>query len=241
MNLLQIERDARDSNTLLLGVSHVGHDKLTGSIYSCAVGLDYKNITPEVVEQTLSGSFTKDLFDKLQKAVKVINMYELNSIQVNTMADTNIATHWADYHALYGCVFEVFHKFSADPDVVVSELPIKEVIKNPDLSLYTTGKEKSQYVIMSDWNQFKNLIPNAKFYVEPVEKSFTLMCAKAFAQTRYMAEIKVQQAKYPGYTFGMTELTETDKVFLKEHGLTEYHHAYLPVFSDFAFKKHILI
>ena len=67
MNLLQIERDARDSNTLLLGVSHIGHDKLTGSIYSCAVGLDYKNITPEVVEQTLSGSFTKDVLISYRK------------------------------------------------------------------------------------------------------------------------------------------------------------------------------
>lgn len=241
MKLLDIERDARDNGQILMGVAHVGHKNLTGSLISCAVGLDYTAISPDLIEHTLNGVYEESDMADIKKAIKVVHMHELTAIQLNNMADTAIAIHWADYHALYGGVFEVFHRFSCDPDVIISETPIKEVIKNQDLSLYTNKDSKSSYVVMDDWNQFNNLIPNTKFYTYEPEKSFTLLFAKAFANTRLQATVKAQKKKYNEYDFGMENLTEEQSQFLLANGLTEFHRAYLPELSNFVFKKHILI
>ena len=184
MRLTSIERDARDNGKILVGVGHAGLDNLTGPIISCAVILDYQKVTPELVECALNNFIPKEQLTQVEKAVKLINTDEIDALRLNSIADTNVASYLADYHALYGCVFEVFHKYSGDPDYVYSEQPIKEVIENKELSLYTNKKNKSSYIVMKDWNQFDNLIPNTKFKVEKATDNFTLMFAKACANTR---------------------------------------------------------
>lgn len=241
MILIPEERDARDNNSLLIGVSHVGHDKLTGSIVSCAVCLDYTKITQQLIDGASKGYFEGGLDAASRSAVKLFNLCKLDAVKLNDIADTNIACKYADFHALYRCVFNFFDKFSSDPDSVISSEKICEVIKNPDLSLYTNKNSRSGYVVLKDWNQFENLIPNTKFSIVDQNSTFTLLFAKAFANTILRSETAEQKAKYPEYEFGYSELPENQKTVLKEKGLTEFHRAYLPEFSEYAFSPNILI
>lgn len=241
MHLTSEERDARNNGKLLVGVAHAGVENLTGSIVSCAVAIDYNAVSPKLIDTVLANKMEKSLFEDLQKSIKIINMHEVDAIKLNSIADTQISTYLADYHALYGAVFEIFHKFSTDPDLVISESPIKEVVQNRDLSLYTNKSSKSSYVVMKDWTQFDNLIPNTRFLVKNSEKVFTLLFAKACANTKLLENLKKQQQKYPKYDFTCQTVTEELSKFLHENGLTEFHRGYLPELANFAFNKHILI
>ena len=73
------------------------------------------------------------------------------------------------------------------------------------------------------------------------EETFTILFAKAFANTMLVAEVTEQQQKYPEYKFGIATLDDEQKDLLKNKGLTEFHRAYVPELSEFAFSKHILI
>lgn len=241
MHLINEERDARNNNKLLIGVGHAGIDNLTGPIVSCAVAIDYNAVSADLIDSVFENKMKKSMFSDLTKAIKIINIYELDTIKLNSIADTQIAMYLADYHALYGSVFEIFHKFSSEPDIVLSESPIKEVVQNKELSLYTNKAAKSSYVVMKDWTQFDNLIPNTKFVVKDPAKVFTLMFAKACANTRLLENIRKQQDKYPQYDFTCTKVTPELDNFLSKNGLTEFHRGYLPELSKFAFNKHILI
>jgi hypothetical protein len=241
MHLTNEERDARNNNKLLLGVGHAGIENLSGPVVSCSVAIDYTKVSPKLIDMVLGNKMEKSIFDDLKSAIKVINIYEIDTLKLNDIADTTIATYLADYHALYGCVFEIFHKFSTDPDVVISEMPIKEVVQNRDLSIYNNKNAKSNYIVMKDWTQFDNLIPNTKFVTKDPQKVFTLLFAKACANTRVLENLKKQKSKYPDYDFETQTVTEELANFLTKHGLTEFHRGYLPELSKFAFNKHILI
>lgn len=241
MLLIDEEREARDNDSILVGVASYGDDNLTGSLVSCAVVLDYNKITPKIVEQTLSGVFTQDIQTDITNAIRVVYTYKLDAIKLNAIGDMTVAKHITDFRALNGCVFAGFSKLSNDPDFVISETPIKEVIKNKDLSLYTTKSTKSSYVVLDKWNQFKNLIPGTKFSVPETAEVFTLLFAKAFARTSILQEELEQHEKYKGYTFGTKTLTEEQVAFLDKNGLTEYHRAFMPGMDKFVFSKNILI
>ena len=241
MYLTEEERDARDKGSILLGVAHVGTNNLTGSIIACSVCLDYKKVTPQLIEKTLAGCFDKSVGSDVKDAVRLVHFHKIDPLQLNAIADNEIATYMADFQAVYGSVFEVFKEFSADPDVIVSELPIKEVIKNQDLSLYKNKNAKGSYVVMKDWNQLNYLIPNTKMILKKPEETFTILFAKAFANTMLVAEVTEQQQKYHEYKFGIATLDDEQKDLLKNKGLTEFHRAYVPELSEFAFSKHILI
>lgn len=241
MLLTDEERDARDNGSILIGVGHAGEKNLTGSLISCAVVINYDKVTSDIISGVMAGKFTKDQLKNLNSAIKVFHIHKLDALRLNTLADTDIACYMADFNALYGCTFDVFQKMSCDPDVVISDRKIKEVVKNQDLSLYTNKNSKSSYVVMEDWNQFNNLIPNTRFVVNKKPDVFTTLFAKAFANTMLDAEILEHKQKYPGYDFGCDMLSDTQKAFLTERGLTEFHRAYLPELESFAFSKHILI
>lgn len=241
MHLTNEERDARNNKKILIGVAHAGVENLTGSIVSCAVSIDYNAVTPKLMDTVFENKMTKGILDDLKSAIKIINMHEIDALKLNSIADTKIATYLADYHALYGSVFEVFHKFSTDPDIVISEEPIREVVQNKELSIYTNKTTKSSYVVMQDWTQFDNLIPNTTFFVKKPEMVFTLLFAKACANTKLLENLKKQQQKYPKYDFTCKEVNKELSDFLNKNGLTEYHRGYLPELSKFAFNKHILI
>lgn len=241
MRLTDIERESRDKNTVVIGVAHAGIENIAGSIVSCAVAIDYNNVSSDLIECVIKRNLPKTINEELSKVIKIINMHEIDPIKLNSIADTTIATYLADYHALYGCVFEVFHKFSADPDYIYCESPIKEVVQNRELSLYSNKNSKSSYVVMKDWTQFDNLIPNTKFRIGDPKSIFTLMFAKACAETKLMSLLHAASQKYKQYNFNLTQLNETEEKVLRADGLTEYHRAYLPELSSFVFKKHILI
>lgn len=241
MILLEEERSARDGDSVLLGVAHAGENLLTGSIISCAVCIDYKHVSSNLIEEVLKGRFSKEVGADVKRAVRLFHFHRLDPIMLNGISDITTAVHYADFHALYGCVFEMFSKFSCDPDLVMSVLPIKEVVRNQDLSLYKNKDSKSSYVIMKDWNQFSNLIPNTTFQVQNLETTFTLLFARAMAQTMIDVEIADHKQKYPEYEFNLTTLTDSQAQLLKDKGMTEFHRAFLPELANFTFSKHILI
>lgn len=241
MFLTEEEREARDKGSIVLGVAHVGEDKLTGSVISCAVCLDYTKVSSNLIEKTLAGSFDKTVGQDVKNALRLIHFHKIEPLLLNSISDTEIATYMADFQAIYGSVFAVFKEFSADPDYILTEKPIKEVIKNPELSIYKNKETKSKYVVMKDWNQLSYLIPNTTTKITKAEDTFTLLFAKAFANTLLDSELVEQKKKYPEYDFGCTSLTDVQKELLKTKGLTEFHRVYLPELSGFTFSKHILI
>lgn len=241
MFLTEEEREARDKGSIVIGVAHVGDDRLTGSIISCAVCLDYTKVSSNLIEKTLTGTFDKTVGQDVKDALKLVHFHKIEPLLLNSISDTEIATYMADFQALYGSVFEVFKEFSVDPDYILTENPIKEVIKNPELSVYKNKESKSNYVVMKDWNQLSYLIPNTTTKVVKAADTFTLLFAKAFANTLLDSELAEQKVKYPDYDFGCTSLSEKQQALLKEKGLTEYHRVYLPELSGFTFSKHILI
>lgn len=241
MILTDEERDAKDGNKIVLAINHDGVHNLCGPIVSVGVALDYNKLSPDIIEQvTEKGVFTSKDFDAIKASIKAFGTYSIPASKLNEIQDITIATHMADYNALMGLIFEVFKVYSADPDVVQTRLPIKEIIRNNDLALYRDSSSKSSYVMREEWTQFNNLIPNTKIVVQNTD-TFSLLFAKAFASTIVFNELLKAEQKYEGYDFTSNILSDEQKEILTKKGMTEFHRAFLPEFSGFAFSKRILI
>jgi hypothetical protein len=240
ITLTDEERAAREGGKTLIAVNHYGEDNIAGPLISVAAVLDYSAITSPIIDGVISGTFSPNTSEDLQKAVRFYSMHSVSTVTLNEMASLQIGAHLGDYTATMGCVFISFNKLKNDPDLVYSTIPIIEVLKNKDIALYTGAANKSEYVLQPDWNQFKNLIPNTELKVMPTD-TFSLLFMKAFAKTLWMREIGVAERKYPGYNLRAMEIDEKEKEFLQKNGLTEYHRAFLPALQEYSFAKHILI
>ena len=241
MILTEDERDAQDGKKILLAVNHAGVNNNYGPIVSVGVALDYSKISPNVIETVSDkANFTKEALSELKDAIKAIGTYTISASKLNEIRDLTIATHMADYNALMGLIFDVFKVYGADPDIVQVTLPIKEVVKNPELSIYKNPSSKTNYVVRSDWTQFSNLIPNTKIKVMKKD-TFSVLFAYVCANTIVTGELDKATIKYPGYNFYVHGLDDAQVEFLNKNGMTEYHRAFLPVFNGFAFSKRILI
>lgn len=241
MLLTEEERDAKDGRKIVLAVNHAGINNYCGPIISVGVALDYNKIDPQIIEAVVTkGVFTKDMFNLLHKALKSFGTYSISAAKLNEIQSIEIATHMADYNALMGLIFDVFKVYNQDPDSVQVTIPIREVIKNSELSIYQNKKSKSPYLMRSDWTQFNNLIPNTTVSVCATE-SFSLLFAKAFANTLVETALAEATEKYKKYEFTQGSLSEKQKAFLTENGMTEYHRAFLPEMLEFAFSQRILI
>jgi len=241
MILTEEEREAKDGKQILLAVNHAGVSNLCGPIVSIGVALDYTAISERIVEAVVDRQiFTKDEFNEIKSAIKAFGFYTIPASKLNEIRSLEIATHMADYNALMGLIFEVFKVYSEDPDTVQVKIPIREVIKNKELSIYQNRSNNTSYIMRSEWTQFDNLIPNTQMMVMD-QDTFSLLFAKAFANTVVHNELEKAAAKYKGYDFISPAISEEQAKFLTENGMTEFHRAFLPEFSGFAFSKRILI
>lgn len=241
MILTDDERDAKEGKKILIAVNHDGVHNICGPIVSVGVALDYNLLSADIIEQVVDkGIFSPKNIESIRNAVKAFGSYTVSAAKLNEIQDLTIATHMADYNALMGIIFEVFKIYSADPDVVQTRLPIKEIIKNNDLANYRDSSTKTSYITREEWTQFDNLIPNTEIKVQQ-DDTFSLLFAKAFAATAVCNELARAEQKYPGYDFTSNILSEDQKKLLTESGMTEFHRAFLPEFSGFAFSKRILI
>lgn len=241
MILTDDEREAKEGKKILIAVNHDGVHNICGPIVSVGVVLDYNLLSEDIIEQVVDkGIFSPSNIDSIRNAVKAFGSYAVSAAKLNEIQDLNIATHMADYNALMGIIFDVFKIYSADPDVVQTRLPIKEIIKNNELANYRDSSTKTSYIMREEWTQFDNLIPNTDIKVQQ-EDTFSLLFAKAFAATAVCNELARAEQKYPGYDFTSNILSDDQKKLLTDNGMTEFHRAFLPEFSGFAFSKRILI
>ena len=241
MMLTEDERNARDNDSVLIAVNHSGENNLCGPIVSCSLVLDYNLIDEKLIEEIVTrGVLSKECYASITKAIKAFSTYTLSAAKLNSIMSIPLALHMADYNSLMGAVFEVFKVFGKDPDVVQTKLPIKEVTKNKELPIYKNEKSKTQYVIRESWTQFDNLIPNTEIKVEQ-EDSFSLLFAKAVSETIIQKELKAASEKYPNYDFSANVLSDSQKAILAASGMTEFHRAFLPDFSGFAFSPRIML
>lgn len=243
MYLTEEERDAREGRKITLAVNHAGSDNLCGPIVSCGIALDYNAIPEDLIVAATSGKpFEKDTIKPyIGKAIKAFGTYSVSAAKLNEIQDIRIAEHLADYNALMSLVFDVCSVFSNDPDVVQTKIPVKEVIKNKYLAMYKNNNNESEYVAREGWTQFDNLIPNTMRICYSNEDTFSLLFAKTFAETVLQKELKAASERYPEYDFTSKEISEEQRALLNEKGMTEYHRAFLPQLSMFAFSKRILL
>lgn len=241
MFLTENERAARDSGKIVASIGNSGVSSLCGPIVSVGVVLDYTNIPQKIINKVADQSpLSKEDIEDIRSAVKAIGSYTISCTKLLEILDIDVSAAMSDYNALMGLIFDVFKVFGNDPDIVQSVSKIKEVIKNEDLSIYQDKKRKSKYITRQDWTQFNNLIPNTKF-TKCSPETFGIMFASELANIIRNKELAAAKEKYPEYDFDNPLDTEEKVKFLQENGMTEYHRAFLPEFSGFAFSKRILI